>query len=149
MGKCCLPVQASVQQLRIGQSPEKAPVQTVSSKSLRQHLVLCLSDTGALCTHLNHFPRPSEPLGHVGGRVWGPLIAKITLPSKAHGHVGVQVERFGRGRVQLDDGREADFAGGGGHVYVEAIDIQTPADFTFRLERKTQDQISLIKITMK
>lgn len=49
----------------------------------------------------------------------------------------MKVERLDSGRVELDDGREADFASGGGHVHIEALEIQTPADPTFCLEAKT------------
>lgn len=82
----------------------------------------------------SHFPRPSEPLGHVGGRVWGLVITRNIAPSKAHGHAGMHVQRFGSGRVELYDGRAADFAGGGGHLYFEALKIQTPADVAFYLK---------------
>jgi len=49
----------------------------------------------------------------------------------------VQVERLGGGRVELDDVREADFVGSGGHEYVEALEVQTPVNFTLCLETKT------------
>lgn len=49
----------------------------------------------------------------------GPLVINIiTVPAEAHGHVVVHVERWGGGRVELDDGREAEFApAGGGQVH--------------------------------
>lgn len=130
--KSRLPVQASVEQLFIDQSPQKTPVWTASPKSLRQHWARCFSDFRALGAPLNPPPGPAEPLGHVVGRTG--VVGGIALPAEAHGHVGVQVDRRGGGRVQLDDVWEADFVGSGGREYAEALEVHTPADFTRCLE---------------
>lgn len=47
----------------------------------------------------------------------------MTLSPKAQRHVGVLVEGFDSGWIEPDDGREAEFAGGGSHVYIEALEI--------------------------
>lgn len=49
----------------------------------------------------------------------------------------MHVEGLVSGRVELHDGWEADFAGGGGHLYVEVLEVQIPEDVTFYLKRKT------------
>ena len=92
-----------------------------------------------LCTHFKHLPSSSKPLRHVRVRILGPLfIIIITVPAEAHGHVVVHVERWGSGRVELDDGREAEFAPAcGGQMHFKALRIQTPANLTFCLETKT------------
>lgn len=99
-----LPAQFRVQQLFIGQSVQKAPVRSVSTKSLRQHRAWCFTDTPAAATHAKDLPGPPEPLRHVGGRVWHPFITGTALPPEAERHVGVHVKRFGCGWIQLYDG---------------------------------------------
>lgn len=56
----------------------------------------------------------------------------------------MHVDGLGGGRVELDDGREADFADGRGHVHVEAPEIQAPVAFTFCLKRETCCLISTV-----
>ncbi|TNN88153.1 hypothetical protein EYF80_001734 [Liparis tanakae] len=96
------------------------------TRSILKHWVQYFSDFWALGNHSNHPPGPAKPLGQVGGPIRGPVVTRNTLPSKAQGHVGVQVERLGGGRVELDDVREADFVGSGGHEYVEALETCEP-----------------------
>lgn len=110
----------------VGQSPKGAPVLTVSQRSVRL----------ALCTQLNHFPRPSEPLGHIGGGVL--VFIGNTVPSEAHGHVDMLVQRFDSGWEEPDNSGEADFASGGGHLNFEALEIQTPVTLTLDLQKQTQ-----------
>lgn len=113
----------------VGQSPKEAPVLTVSQRSVRL----------ALCAQLNHFPRPSESLGHIGGGVL--VIIRNTVPSKAHWHVDMLVQRFDGGWEEPDDSGEADFAGGGGHLNFEALEIQTPVTLTLDLQKQTHGDL--------
>lgn len=94
---------------------------------------MCFSDVTALPAHLEHPPGPPEPLGHVGAGVGRPVVAAV--PAEAQGHVDVHVEGFGSGGVQLDDGGQADLAGGWGHVDFEALQIETSADSACHLFR--------------
>lgn len=120
-----------------GQSPEQAPVGDVSPKPLRQHGARRFPHVPALAAHLEQLPGPAEPLGHVGAGVGGPVVAAV--PAEAQGHVGVHVEGLGGGGVQLDDGGQAELAGGGGHMEFEALQVQTSADPTCHLERGDRD----------
>lgn len=43
------------------------------------------------------------------------------VPPKAQGHVDVLVRGLQSGRVEPDDGREADFGAGGAHLNIEAL----------------------------
>lgn len=106
-------MQSSFQQLCIKQSADE-PL-TISGM-----FDTMLQDSVGLITslaQLNLLPRPSKPLGHVGSRVRIVVIAVEAVPPKAHGHVDVPERRLRSGRVEPDDGREADFAGGA-HVNI-------------------------------
>lgn len=93
-------------------------------------------------------PRPSKPLGHVGGGVWGLVVSDFdfAFPSEAHWHVGVQVDGSGSGWEESEVGWEADFAFGWGHVYAEVSQIQTPDHFTSCLELKIRSLVRSIFI---
>lgn len=43
------------------------------------------------------------------------------VPPEAHGHVDVLERGLQGGRVEPDDGGEADFAAGGAHLNIEAL----------------------------
>lgn len=49
------------------------------------------------------------------------VITVDAVPPKAHGHVDVPVRGLQSGRVEPDDGGEADFAAGGAHLNIEAL----------------------------
>lgn len=51
------------------------------------------------------------------------------------------VQRFDGGWEEPDDSGEADFAGGGGHLNFEALEIQTPVTLTLDLQKQTHGDL--------
>lgn len=64
------------------------------------------------------------------------VIAVDAVPPEAHGHVDVLVGGLQGGWEEPDDGGRADFAAGGAHLNIEALQVQTSEDAIFNLMRK-------------
>lgn len=123
------------QRLRVDRSPDQTPaaVSGTSEGAAREPPGL-----GAVRARPKRFPRPPEPLGHVGVGGRDVVVSVVVVvvdagPPEAHGHVDVAVRGLQGGRVEPDDGREADSAAGGAHLDIKALHVQTPEDVTLNL----------------